>query len=99
MRNKARFSSLPTASGGIARAAFARALEAGVEVEPLLRSCNLSSDQIKNIHFRMPVKNQVKFLSVVPRLDQLICKGTEFCCQINVYDMFGTKGLSEGERE
>jgi AraC-like DNA-binding protein len=65
MRKKARFSSLPTASGGIARAAFARALEAGVEIEPLLKSCNLSSDQIKNIHFRMPVKNQIKFLSEV----------------------------------
>ena len=65
MRKKLRFSSLPTASGGIARAAYARALEARLEVGPLLKSSNLTPHQIKNSHFRMPVKNQIKFLNEV----------------------------------
>jgi hypothetical protein len=65
MRKKARFSSLPTANGAIARAAYARALEVRLEVEPLLKSCHLSPQQIKNSQHRIPVKNQIQFLSVV----------------------------------
>jgi AraC-like DNA-binding protein len=65
MRKQTRFSSLPTASGAIARAAYARALEARLEVGPLLKSSNLTPRQIKNSHFRMPVRSQMKFLSVV----------------------------------
>jgi hypothetical protein len=65
MRKKTRFSSLPTASGAIARAAYARAFEARLEVEPLLKSCRLTSQQIKNSQYRIPVKNQIQFLSVV----------------------------------
>jgi AraC-like DNA-binding protein len=65
MRKKARFSSLPTASGTIARAAYARALEARLEVEPLLKCSNLTPHEIKNSHVRMPVKNQIQFLSTV----------------------------------
>jgi hypothetical protein len=65
MRKKARLSSLPTASGTIARAAYARALEARLEVKPLLKSANLTPHEIKNSHVRMPVKNQIQFLSTV----------------------------------
>jgi AraC-like DNA-binding protein len=65
MRKKARLSSLPTASGAIARAAYARALEARLEVEPLLKSASLTLHEIKNSQVRMPVKNQIKFLSTV----------------------------------
>ena len=65
MRKKARFSSLPTATGTIARAAYARALEARLEVTPLLKSANLTSHEIKNSQVRVPVKNQIQFLSVV----------------------------------
>jgi AraC-like DNA-binding protein len=65
MRKKARFSSLPTASGAIARAAYARALEARLEVMPLLKSSHLTPQQIKNSQFRISVKNQIQFLSVV----------------------------------
>jgi len=65
MRKKSRFSSLPTASGGIARAAYARALEARLNVGPLQKSSNLTPPQIKNSHFRMPVKSQIKFLNMV----------------------------------
>jgi AraC-like DNA-binding protein len=67
MRKKARFSSLPTARGTIARAAYARALEARLEVEPLLKSSSLTPQQIKNSQVRMPVKNQIKFLSLVAK--------------------------------
>ena len=65
MRKKARFSSLPTASGTIARAAYARALEARLEVAPLLKSSSLTPQQIKNSQLRIPAQNQIKFLSAV----------------------------------
>lgn len=65
MHNKPRFSAIPTASGGIARVAYARALEARLEVGPLLKSSNLSPHQIQDSRFRIPVKNQIKFLNVV----------------------------------
>jgi AraC-like DNA-binding protein len=65
MRNKPRFSSLPTASGGIARAAYARALEARLKLDPLLKSSNLTCRQIKDSQFRIPVRNQIKFLNAV----------------------------------
>ncbi|MGC2079637.1 MAG: AraC family transcriptional regulator ligand-binding domain-containing protein [Xanthobacteraceae bacterium] len=65
MHKKARFSSLPNASGGIARAAYARALEARLEVGLLLKYSSLTPDQIEDSHFRMPVENQIKFLNVI----------------------------------
>src|SRR5215467_5946062 len=67
MRKKASFSSIPTATGAIARAAYARALEARLEVEPLLKSSGLTPQQIKNSKVRIPVKNQIKFLSLVAK--------------------------------
>ena len=69
MRKNARFSSLPTASGAIARAAYALAMHARLDVRPLLKSSNLIPQQIKNSQFRIPVRNQIKFLSAVA--DQL----------------------------
>jgi len=67
MRKKARFSSLPTASGAIARAAYARSLEARLKVEALLKSSSLTPQQIRNSQVRMPVKNQIKFLNLVAK--------------------------------
>src|SRR6516162_4172814 len=67
MRKKARFSSLPTANGAIARAAYARALKARLEVEPLLKSSSLTPQQIKNSQVRIPVKHQIKFLGLVAK--------------------------------
>jgi AraC-like DNA-binding protein len=64
MRKRPQFSSLPTASGGIARAAYARALEARLKVGPLLKSANLTTHQIKNSHFRIPCNKQIKFLNL-----------------------------------
>jgi AraC-like DNA-binding protein len=40
-------------------------LEARLEVEPLLKSANLTPHEIKNSQVRMPVKNQIQFLSAV----------------------------------
>ena len=65
MRNRPRFSSLPTATGGITRAAYARALEAGVDVGPLLKASGLTVRQAENTHFRIAVKNQIRFLNLV----------------------------------
>src|ERR1051325_6444860 len=67
MRKQERFSSIPTARGTIARAAYARALEARLEVESLLKSSSLTPQQIKNSQDRMPVKNPIKFLSLVAK--------------------------------
>jgi AraC-like DNA-binding protein len=62
---KARLSSLPTTTGAVARAAYARALEARLEIGPLLNSSNLTPRQIKNSQFRMTAKTQIEFLSAV----------------------------------
>jgi AraC-like DNA-binding protein len=59
------FNSLPTATGGIARAAYGRAVEAGLNVAPLLKKCDLTVQQIKNADLRMTVKTQIKFLTLV----------------------------------
>jgi AraC-like DNA-binding protein len=61
---KAAFKSLPTATGGIARAAHARAIEAGVDVEPLLKRAGLTDREVKNPAARMAVSKQIKFLNL-----------------------------------
>jgi AraC-like DNA-binding protein len=63
--NRARLSSIPTATGGIARAAYARGVKVGLDIEPLLEKSGLSVRQAKNSHFRIAVKNQIKFLNLV----------------------------------
>jgi AraC-like DNA-binding protein len=60
-----RLSSLPTASGGIARAAYARAVSAGLEMRPFLQKAGLTLDQIRKSDVRIPVKSQIKFLDLV----------------------------------
>jgi hypothetical protein len=82
-----RFSSLPTASGAIARAAYARALEARLEVGPLLKSSSLRPDQIKNSHFRMPVQSQIKFLDVVAEESQDQFLGVHVAESIDLREM------------
>jgi AraC-like DNA-binding protein len=56
---------LPTASGGIARAAYARAVSAGLDVGTLLRHAGLTPAQISKADVRFPVRCQVKFLNEV----------------------------------
>jgi AraC-like DNA-binding protein len=60
-----RVSSLPTASGGIARAAYARAVRAGLEITPLLQNAGLTLHQIRAPDVRISVRSQVKFLDQV----------------------------------
>jgi AraC-like DNA-binding protein len=60
-----RFNSLPTATGGIARAAYVRAIEAGLHVAPLLKKCDLTVQQVKNSDLRMAVETQIRFLTLV----------------------------------
>jgi AraC-like DNA-binding protein len=63
-RNGSRLGSIPTASGAITRAAYAKAVEAGLDVEPLLKASDLSIRQVENSNFRIAVKNQIKFLNL-----------------------------------
>ena len=55
---------LPTASGILTRAAYARAINADVDVKPLLRKAGLTSAQIQNETTRLSVKSQITFLNV-----------------------------------
>ena len=64
-RNGSRISSIPTASGAITRAAYAKAVQAGLDVELLLKASNLSVRQVEDSNFRIAVKNQIKFLNLV----------------------------------
>jgi AraC-like DNA-binding protein len=56
---------VPTAGGGITRAAYILASQAQVSVEPLLRRADLSIAQVKNPRARIPVKDQIRFLNLV----------------------------------
>jgi len=56
---------VPTAGGGISRAAYLLVSQAQVPVEPLLRRANLSTTELKNPRVRIPVKDQIKFLNLV----------------------------------
>jgi hypothetical protein len=53
---------LPTATGGIARAAYARCVKAGLKADTLLRKAGLSRRQIENPEVRLTVQSQIKFL-------------------------------------
>ena len=63
--DKRRVGRLPTASGGIARLACARAVAAGLQLEALLKPAGLSMQQIKNPNFRISVSKQIKLLELV----------------------------------
>jgi AraC-like DNA-binding protein len=65
MRNRRRISTIPTATGGIARAAYARAVDAGLDVEPLLKESGLTVRQAKDSLLRITVESQIKFLNLV----------------------------------
>jgi AraC-like DNA-binding protein len=55
----------PTAMGGIARLAAARALEAGITLDPLLRQAGLTAAEMENTSVRIAVKRQVTLLNSV----------------------------------
>ena len=60
-----RITALVTAGGGIARAAYARAVSAGLEVDALLRNAGLTLSQIRKPEVRIAVGNQIRFLNEV----------------------------------
>jgi AraC-like DNA-binding protein len=60
-----RLKDIPTAGGGIARAAYVLASKKHVAVGPLLRRANLTVQQVKNPNLRIPVRDQINFLNLV----------------------------------
>ena len=60
-----RLSDIPTAGGGISRAAYALASDTKLSVGSLLRRANLSLEQAKNPRLRIAVGDQIKFLNLV----------------------------------
>ena len=55
---------LPSATGGIARLACARAKEGGIELESLLRKAGLTRGQIDDPDARLKVRDQIRLLDV-----------------------------------
>jgi AraC-like DNA-binding protein len=60
-----RLGTLPTATGGIARLAYACARRAGIELKPLLKKAGLTDQQIKDRGARVAVQHQIQFLNGV----------------------------------
>jgi AraC-like DNA-binding protein len=59
-----RFGTLPTATGGIARLAYACAGRAGIALKPLLKKAGLTEQQIQDRSARFTVHQQIEFLNV-----------------------------------
>jgi AraC-like DNA-binding protein len=59
-----RFSRLPTASGGIARHAYARCAKANINADMLLRTAGLPRASIDNPDVRIAVQSQIEFLNL-----------------------------------
>src|SRR5262245_16251940 len=55
---------MPTAIGGIARLAYARAKAAGLALEPLLEEAGLTPRQIEDDRARLKTRNQITFLNL-----------------------------------
>jgi AraC-like DNA-binding protein len=62
-----RLGTLPSATGGIARLAYAQLKEAGVELEPLLKKVGLTLHQIEDPGARLRVRDQISFLNLAAR--------------------------------
>ncbi len=54
----------PTASGLLARAAYARVIKAGIDVKPLLARAALTAEQMKDHKLRLKVQSQIAFLNL-----------------------------------
>jgi len=61
--SKVKLDSLPSATGGIARAAYARA-QPCVDVQPLLENSGLTVQEIRDRRIRLAAKKQIKFLNL-----------------------------------
>jgi AraC-like DNA-binding protein len=60
-----RFHVLPTATGGIARIAYARARRSGIALKLLLRKAGLTERQINDRRTRLGVRQQIEFLNLI----------------------------------
>jgi len=63
----ARLSSLPTASGDIARLAYARCSKAGISADLLLQKAGLSRRDIERPEARVTVRSQIRFLELAAK--------------------------------
>src|SRR4029453_5149558 len=61
---RAKLNAVPTAGGGITRAAFTCMTQAGLDGRPLLKRAGLSAQQMANPRNSIAVKNQIKFLNL-----------------------------------
>jgi AraC-like DNA-binding protein len=59
-----RLGTLPSATGFLARLAYARLIEAAVEPEPLLKKAGLTLLQIEDPRVRLRVQDQIRFLNL-----------------------------------
>ena len=53
------------AAGGMTRLAYARAKQAGIEFEPLLKKVRLEQGQVEDVNARLRVRSQIAFLNLV----------------------------------
>jgi AraC-like DNA-binding protein len=56
---------LPSATGGIARLAYRRAVAAGVPLTAILKKAGLSETQMANAQIRLKVRDQIEFLNLI----------------------------------
>src|SRR4051794_36191972 len=61
---EAKHSTPPSAMGGITRLAYARAKEAGIDLDLLLKKAGLTLYQIENPDVRVMVEDQISFLNL-----------------------------------
>ena len=59
-----RLGAIPNANGALTRLAYARLQANGIETRALLKSANLTLDQIKNTSTRLGVRDQISFLNL-----------------------------------
>jgi AraC-like DNA-binding protein len=62
-----RLGRLPTATGAIARLAYARARKSALELQPLLTNSGLTKQQIEDRDARFAVQRQIEFLAVTAK--------------------------------
>lgn len=64
-QNPDKIGAVPTAGGGIARAAYARAVLSLTDVGTLVKRAGIALKQLEDTTFRIPVERQITFLNLV----------------------------------
>jgi AraC-like DNA-binding protein len=78
---------VPTAGGGIARAAYELACGAHIQVDPLLEKASLTVEQARDPKIRIPVQAQIKFLNLVAQALQDEFLGIRLAEQIDLREV------------